>query len=119
MDRGIDTALTREELDDLKPPVEEMFQNSQRSTKWYNEAVMTAASLMVEAAEQSDEFREAFVNETTQPVSMGDDMEVEMQVWREIIDEECPDVAERLWGIGLSASQGGMAESVARNELEE
>lgn len=121
-DESIEDALTRAELDNLKPSTEEMFQNTKRATVWYNEAVWTAAALMVEAAQESDEFRESFVNERKVEVDAfpesDDEHLVESDEWRDIIEDECPDVADRLWGIGLSAFQGGNAEQVARRYLE-
>lgn len=121
-DQSVDDALTREELDNLKPSTEEMFQNTKRATVWYNEAVWTAASLMVEACERSDKFRDAFMSERKEEVETfpdeDDSSTVEMQAWRSLIEDECPDVADRLWGIGLSAFQGGSAEQVARRYIE-
>lgn len=120
-ERTIDNALTRDELDSLKPPTEELFNNTWRAIKWYNEATWTAAALMVEAAESSDRFREVFVNEemTDKPAFPDSDETVKMQVWRYTIDQDCPDVADRLWGIDLSAFQGSAAESIARKHLEQ
>jgi hypothetical protein len=119
--RTVDNALTREELDHLKPSTEELFENTWRAMTWYNEAPYTAAALFVEACEKSDEFREAFVNEemTEVRVSQTSDKMVESQRWREIIDDECPDVADRLWGIGLSSFQGRAGEQIAREYLNE
>jgi hypothetical protein len=100
-----DDPLTREELDELKPSREEMFTNTKRSTVWYNEAVWTAASLFVEAAQQSDTFRERFLSGETE--------------WRSTLEKELPEYHEAVMGIGLSAAQGGFAEKRARSYIED
>jgi len=112
-------ALTREELDSLKVPMDEyddITEYSEDMTEWYNEAVWTAAELFVQAAEQSDTFREWFMSQETKPVEVGDSS-VEMEVWRSTLEKELPEYHEKIMGIGLSAFQGGSAESVAREVL--
>lgn len=104
MNERIENALSRERLDELKPDTEDLVKNTRRATIWYNAAVYTAASIFVEAAEESDEFKEAFMSK---------------EAWREVMAEEIPELNERLMGIGLSAFQGGSAESVAREEIKE
>lgn len=122
-ERTIDNALTREELDHLKPSTEELFENTWRATTWYNECVWTAAALFVEAAEESDEFRESFVNERKVEVDAFPEADeehlVESDEWRQVMKEEVPELHEKLMGIGLSAFQGGSAEQVARRRLRE
>lgn len=118
----VESALSREQLDELKPGNEEMFENTRRATTWYNEAVWTAARIFVEAAEESDEFREPFVSneQKEKEVDWGEGTEtIEVDAWRDVMQEEVPEYHEQVMGIGLSAFQGGNAEKVARRVLED
>jgi len=122
-DRSVDDALTRAELDNLKPPTEEMFLNTYRSTVWYNESVWTAASIFVQAANEDDKFRKDFMSEETVEVEVfpnedGSTTTVDSDKWRQTLQEELPEYHEEVMGIGLSAFQGGNAEQVARRYLE-
>lgn len=105
----VEQALSRERLDELKPSTEEMFENTRRGRVWYNEAVWTAAAIFVEAAQESKKFRRSFVAADSQSAS---------ETWRTTMQEEVPELHERVMGIGLSAFQGGNAEQVARSILE-
>lgn len=117
---SIDEALSPERLGELRPPWEEAMQNTRRSRMWYNEAVWTAAALMVDAAQESGEFRDSFLEERKIEEYNEDwDMTVEHDEWREVMKHECPEMYDDLMGIGLSAFQGGSAEQVARRYLRE
>lgn len=94
-DKHIDDALSKEELDELRPSNEELFQNTYRSTIWYNEAIWTTASMFVESAKEDDEFHEAFMSESSE--------------WRDLFGKDLPQ---------LSAFQGKNAEQVARQYIE-
>lgn len=116
-------ALSVERLEDLRPPWDEHFGLPYRARVWYNEAVETATALLIEAAEQNDEFRRAFIAEEKEMVDAfpNDDEhhQVESDVWRTILEEEMPELHEDLHSIGLSAFQGGTAEGEARRALRE
>jgi len=119
----VDEALSYDELEALKPSTEEMFRNTRRSTVWYNEAVWTAAALFVEAAEQNELFRRAFLTEAQvkKPAFPNDEdaPSVEVDAWRDTLSKECPEIHEQVMSIGLSAFQGGNAEQVARKVVTE
>lgn len=117
-DNFVDEALTRDELDHLKPSMEEMFQNTHRAMMWYNEAVPSAARLFVLAAQESDTFRERFMSEETKEVEVGGTT-IDQEIWRSTLEKELPDYHEKIMGIGLSAFQGGSAEQLARRRLED
>jgi len=121
-DRSIEDALTREELDNLKPPMEEMFLTTYRSMVWYNECFWTAASIFVQAANENETFRESFMSERSVEVDAFPESDeehlVESDEWREVMQEEVPEYHEKVMGIGLSAFQGGSAENTARRYLE-
>jgi len=83
-----------------------MFENTKRAKVWYSEAVWTAASIFVQAANEDENFREDFMSE-------------EPDKWRQTLREELPDLHEKVMGIHLSAFQGINAENVARKYLRE
>lgn len=122
-DDFVDEALTREELDHLKPSNEELFKNTHRATMWYNEAVPTAARLFVLAARESDKFRNDFLADVKESKTIeyedGDTMSLEVDAWRDTMQKEAPERHEQVMGIGLSAFQGGSAEQLARRYLED
>lgn len=116
----IERGLTPEELDDLHTPLEEfddLTEYSKANEEWYNECVYTAARLFVEAAQKSDRFRDAFVADEQRESDKYEYATID--VWREVMQEEVPEKYEKVMGIGLSAFQGGSAESTARKALSE
>lgn len=121
LESRVESALSRERLDQLKPGMEEMFKNTRRATMWYNEAVWTAARLFVEAAQESQKFRQSFVSEEKEEVpafpNEDESSTVETDAWRSVMAEETPEYHEKVMGIGLSAFQGGSAENTAREIL--
>lgn len=122
-ERTIQNAMSPAELDDLQPPVEELLEDTWRASTWYNEAVWTAARLMVEAAEESDRFREDFMSEEKVEVEVeatpdeSFNYTVETDKWRQTLEEELPEHYDDLMNIGLSAFQGNAAGSRARKYL--
>ncbi len=112
----IDNALSVERLEELRPPWDEHFDLTWRARCWYNEAPYTAAALFVEAAEESDTFRERFVSGETESVDVGG-TSVEMEKWRSTMEKELPELHAKLNSIKLSAFQGGAAEQMARKAL--
>lgn len=72
--------------------------------EWYNDAVFGAARLIIEAAIENQEFREAFLDDD------GVGAAHEMAEYDE-------DRFEKLNTMGLSAFQGGSAENLARTML--
>jgi len=115
--RSIDNALSREKLDLLKPSTEKLFQNTRRATTWYNEAVWTAAMLFVEAAKESEKFRQDFQQDIE--YEDGETSTIEVDAWRNTMKQEVPEYHEKVMGIGLSAFQGGSAEQQARRYIKE
>jgi septin family protein len=118
MRERIDNALTREELDDLKPSTEDLFHDTWRGEKWYNEAINTAANEFVMAAQESEKFREDFLSDVKREIEMGVHT-VEIAAWRETMQEKTPEHHSNVMGIGLSATQGSFAEETARTIIEE
>lgn len=116
-----DNSMTPEELDSIRPTPEEALSGTDKAKEWYNEAVETAARLFLIAGERSDRFREAFLSGETESVQLFNSSvrTVEVDVWRRYLNEDCPDVADDLWAIELSASQGGFAERRARTAMNE
>jgi len=121
--RSIDNALSREKLDLLKPSTEKLFQNTRRATTWYNEAVWTAAMLFVEAAKESEKFRQDFQQDVQESKTIeyedGETSTIEVDAWRNTMKQEVPEYHEKVMGIGLSAFQGGSAEQQARRYIKE
>jgi len=121
--QSVDDALTRAELDNLKPSSETMFENTKRAKVWYSEAVWTAASIFVQAANEDENFREDFMSEEQIDVQAfpaeDDGPTVESDKWRQTLREELPGLHEKVMGIHLSAFQGINAENVARKYLRE
>lgn len=118
-------ALSYDELQELKVPVDDYddlseFADDQKD--WYNEAVWTAAELFVQAAEESDAFRDSFVSDEKTEEEMewgdGETTTIEADAWRNVMKEEVPEYHERVMSIGLSSFQGGKAEQVARRCIE-
>lgn len=118
-------APTVDELAAMMPSMDDydsLTEWAEASKGWYNEAPWTAARLFVEAAEQSDEFRESFVTAETREETVefddAEDMIVEVDAWREVMEAEMPTYYEKLMRIGLSSFQGQYAERMARSVLE-
>lgn len=120
-ERSVSNALSFEELNELKPSQEALSKNTRRAAYWYDEAVYTAARLFVEASGESEEFRKAFLSRETMEVDAFPEEDgyspVESEKWREVLDEQCPEINRKLWSIGLSSFQGGSAEAKARAYL--
>jgi proline dehydrogenase len=116
-------ALNYDELQELKVSLDEyddLSEFADDQTEWYNEAVWTAAELFVQAAEESDEFCDSFVSDEKTEEEMGEDeiTTIEVDAWRDVMEEEVPEYHEKVMSIGLSAFQGGKAEQVARRCIE-
>lgn len=103
------------ETDDLFPEVPSYEELEEMHTDlgeyddigdWYNAAPQVAARLIVQAAREHDEFRE---------VMLASDEFGVAHTMAEYDEERC----EKLNSMGLSAFQGGTAENMARNVLEE
>lgn len=121
---NVERALPVDRLDDLKPDTSAMFGVTWRSQVWYNEAVMTATGILMDAAELNDDFRRAFLKEhkilvQKYPDDPNVNDKIEKDVWRLILEDELPELNEELESIGLSAFQGGTAEQTARRNLRE
>lgn len=101
-------APSYEELEEMKPEPEEMFKQAQNdespATEWYNQAVQVAARLIVEAAQEYDEFREYMLEENEFGAAHA-------------MSEYDEDRHQKLNTMGLSAFQGGSAENLARRYL--
>lgn len=85
---------------------EDIVEFSEKNRDWYNEAVPVAARLIVEVAREHDEYRQQVLD--SDELGVGHEMQ--------------PYDAKRytkLNEMGLSASQGGSAENLARTTLEE
>lgn len=100
-------APSYEELEEMKQPMEDfddISEFSEANEDWYNAAPYVAARLIVEAARENDEFREAFLedDEPGRAHRMG---------------EYDPERHEKLDTIGLSMFQGGSAENLAERTL--
>jgi hypothetical protein len=98
------TAPTYSEIKEMEPEPEEMLEGGDHVDEWYEAAPLTAACIFVQAANESDSFRETFVANGS---------------WREVMNEEVPEYYEKVMDLKLSAFQGGHAESKARKHLNE
>lgn len=98
-------APSYEEIEEMRPSMEEALSGTDESREWYNQAPFVAARLIVEAAREHPAYREAVVE--------ADDW----GVGHEMVEYD-PDRYEKLNTMGLSAAQGSMAERMARDHLE-
>lgn len=118
-------ALSYGELEEIKVSLDEyddLSKFADDQTEWYNEAVWTAAELFVQAAEESDEFRESFVSgekkEKEMDLGNGKSTTIEEDAWRNVMEAEVPEYHEKVMSLGLSSFQGSKAEQVARGCIE-
>lgn len=106
-DDPIPGSIDYDELQELEPSPQEMVDGTDRAHDWYNAAVPVAANIIATVALEHEEYRDRLT-----------DGEHEHGVGHEIKNFDM-DAYERLNDIGLSSSQGGAAEQMARNALME
>lgn len=117
LEEEIASAPSVESLHEMRPSPEEAFQGTAQSKRWYNTAPYTAASIFIEAAKSSDEFRRDFLNEDR--FVLDEEYEPVGEGWSSTMEEACPELHRQLNELGLSSFQGGQAESMAQEVLQE